>query len=121
MLLTFCLFPNESISLNELLKKAELYHDSWVLLNNNNEKLKLDYLLKKENFSPDFNFAANPIYNTGTNNGNYYNSVGLSSSMSWLLPSDGILSLSATDIFSFSQLNDEWDVNQSPQLSISYS
>ncbi len=122
----FCvslLFSDEIISLDGLLNKAAVNHSSWINLERSRENVKLNNMLLKESLIPDFTFGdgATPVYTVGSSKEKYYHNIALVSQMNWWLPTDGILSVAASDTFSFIETDDNYVIGQSPLLSFSYS
>ncbi|QEN03554.1 TolC family protein [Thiospirochaeta perfilievii] len=116
------LFSKDIISIVDILNNASKNHSSWINLEKNRENVKLNTVLLKESFLPDFSFGdgQTPIYTYGSQSEKYYHNISLITQMNWWLPTDGTLSISALDTISYAQTDDDNVISQSPVLSFSY-
>lgn len=104
----------------ELLDSARKNHSSWKALEQSKDLSILNFKMNKLLFSPEFIIGETPIYNGGYISEYWNHSFGLSAKMNWLLPSDGILSLSASNTTNIIDSANSWNYSNSPNIILGY-
>lgn len=112
----------EDVTLSNILISAQESSNEWKLLNIKSKKTQLNIKINRLAFLPEWYIGdgSTPIYSGGESGELEFHSIGFVTGMNWWTPIDGTLSVTVSDTISFVESDDEFNINQSPTLSVSY-